>query len=260
MDMTTRLYAGNPARHNAIQYTPPQRGALRVTAGRMLKKALAWRYRDFRPGSLPARRRRVDGMSLLVSRGVYDPTMHFTSAFFARYLGRPGVVERGSRVLDVGTGTGVLAIAAASAGASLVVATDIDPAAVRCANDNVRSHSLQGMVIVLEGDLFAPLEGRRFDLIVCNPPYFRGVPGTPADRAFYAGKEYEWLDRFAEGAAHYLEPDGRVLVVLGDAADLPSVLRHLARPGWRLRQVARKDIWVEVLYVFEMTPVSKSRW
>ena len=260
-DAMVRPDAANsgPGHAGRAQVPAQHRSLPRRYAGRMLKRALAWRYRHFRPGGQPARFRRVGGVRLLVLRGVFDPTVHFTSAFLARYLGRPGVLSAESRVLDLGTGSGLLAIAAARAGARSVVATDVNPEAVRCALANVRHCSLQSRVSVVEGDLFAPVVGSLFDVIVCNPPYFRGAAGTPAEKAYYAGHEYEWLDRFAEEAAHHLAPGGRVLVVLGDAADLPAVLDHLARPGWCAREVARKDIWIETLYIFELTPLSTAR-
>jgi release factor glutamine methyltransferase len=231
----------------------------RRAIGRALKRALAWRYRRFRPGAQPDHWTRVAGLRLYILRGVFDPRIHFTSAFLAEYLSRPGVVRPGSSALDLGTGSGVLAIAAARSGAGRVMATDVNPQAVLCARQNTYLYALGGHVHVREGDLFASVQGERFDLIVCNPPYFRGTPTTDAERAYYAGEEYQWLDRFASEARQHVKPGGKVLVVLGDAADLPAILRRLSAPGWRIRQVARRDIWIEVLYVFEMRVESAAR-
>ncbi len=231
----------------------------RRVVGRALKRALAWRYRRFRPGAQPPHWTRVAGLRLYILRGVFDPRIHFTSALLAEYLSRPGVVRPGSSVLDLGTGSGVLAIAAARSGAGRVIATDVDPQAVLCARQNTYLYALGGHVHVRQGDLFAPVRGEHFNLIVCNPPYFRGTPTTDAERAYYAGEEYQWLDRFAGEARLHVTHGGRVLVVLGDAADLRTILRHLSAPGWRIRQVARRDIWIETLYVFEMTAESAAR-
>ena len=224
------------------------------TAGRALKRGLAWRYRHFRPDSEPPRWARVAGLRLYVDRAVFNPGMHFTSGFLACYLARPGTMPAGGRVLDMGTGSGVGAIAAARAGAGRVVAVDINPAAVACAAGNVRRYELQNRVDVRAGDLFAPVAGERFDLILCNPPYFRGTPRTPAEAAFLGGPQYEWLDRFAAEAGAHLAPGGRILVVLGDAADVPALLARLAAPGWRISEVARRDLWMEMLYIYALTP------
>jgi methylase of polypeptide subunit release factors len=98
--------------------------------------------------------------------------------------------------------------------------------------------------------------GERFDRIVCNPPYFRGTPRSRAEAAYYGGPQFEWLDRFVAEAAAHLTPGGCALLVFGDAADPEAIRAHLAVPGWRLREVARRDIWVEVLYIYALTPVS----
>lgn len=231
----------------------PRRGLLRRGMGKALKRALAWRYRHFVPGADAARYRQVNRLKLLVSQGVFDPSLHFTSAFFSRYLLRSQTVRGAASVLDLGTGSGVLAIAAALGGARGVVATDIDANAVRCARSNVDRFSLGGRVSVLEGDMFEPVGERQFELVVCNPPYFRGTPHKPAERAYYAGDEYEWLMRFARELPEHLTPGGRALIVLGSAADVPSVLRHLTTSALEVRQVAQRDIWIEILYIFEIT-------
>jgi release factor glutamine methyltransferase len=83
-------------------------------------------------------------------------------------------VAQGSYVLDMGTGTGILAIKATLLGASKVVAVDINPFASRCALRNIISKGLESQICVLTGDLFSSLrEGTSFDVILFNPPYLR---------------------------------------------------------------------------------------
>jgi release factor glutamine methyltransferase len=217
---------------------------------RIGKRALAWKFRHFRPGMQPERWVRVAGMRLRVASGVFDPGLHFTSAFLAEYIGRPGVVAPTDRVLDVGTGSGIAAIAAARAGAKEVVAVDINPQAVRCAKDNVARMGLQERVEVRQSDMFGAMRGEQFDLIVCNPPYFRGVPTNLAEGAYMAGADYEWLGRFSQEAKNHLAAEGRCLIVIGDAADVREIVRRLARARWSVARAAKRDILVEVIYIF----------
>src|SRR5690349_15263146 len=67
-------------------------------AGRVLKRALNWRYRHFRPGSEPERWVRVAGLRLRVLPEVFNPALHFTSGFFAATLRRPGLIPPGGAV------------------------------------------------------------------------------------------------------------------------------------------------------------------
>ena len=80
------------------------------------------------------------------------------------------------RVLDLGTGSGCIAIAAARAfPAARVDATDVSVRALALARSNVRRHRLGRRIKVLRSDVYGALRGRRYDVIVSNPPY---VPAT----------------------------------------------------------------------------------
>ena len=76
-------------------------------------------------------------------------------------------------VLDMGTGSGIAAIAAARRGAR-VVAVDISTEAVRCARINVLLNRVDDRVEIRCGDLFEPVQGERFDLVLFNPPFYAG--------------------------------------------------------------------------------------
>jgi methylase of polypeptide subunit release factors len=121
---------------------------------------------------------------------------------------------QGRRAFDVGTGTGVLALVLARAGAE-VVATDIDPRAVACARENAAQLGLADRVQVVEADLFPEGEA---DLIVCNPPWIPEAPVTALDRAVYdPGSSV--LTRFLAGARPRLTQGGQAWLVLSDLAE-----------------------------------------
>lgn len=221
---------------------------------RALKEALRWRFRDFAPDARPTHPVKVAGLRLIVLRGVFDPGLHFTSAFLAGYLRSPGVVSRGTRVADVGTGSGLQAIISALAGAGQVVAIDLNPAAVKCAVINVRRYGLESKIRVAYSDLFGALaEEERFDLIVCNPPFFRGVARTDAELAFMAGPGFEWLRRFSEEAKARLLRSGSVVLSLSDSTDLRAIIWLFKSNGWHVKVVARRGILVETLYIFRLS-------
>ena len=152
------------------------------------------------------------------------------------------------RIVDVGTGTGAIALALATRlpGAA-VTAIDVSPGALALAAENAAANGLADRVELLEGDLLAPVAGRRFDLVVSNPPYVAAeaevdpeVAGyEPAALAVYAddgGRAI--LERLATGAPGVLEPGGHLAVELGDG-QAPWLAERLAGLGYEGVAVTR---------------------
>jgi len=117
-----------------------------------------------------------DGTLFDVERGVFDPVGHLSGMAFARWL--VGQTFTDQRVLELGTGCGLLAYAL-SRTATSVVATDVDPRAAECASRNLHATTVD----VRCGDLFSPVSTERFDLLVTNPPYEIGRARRPTFRS-----------------------------------------------------------------------------
>ncbi len=122
----------------------------------------------------------------------------------------------GKRALDVGTGTGVLALLLARAGAR-VVATDLERRAVVCARENAERLGLAAELDVVEADLF-PAEGT-FELVVSNPPWLPDAARTPLERAVY-DPGGALLERLVLGVEARLAPGGEAWIVISDLAEL----------------------------------------
>ena len=150
-------------------------------------------------------------------------------------------LARGAEVGDVFTGSGVLAIAAAQEGARAVCAVDLSRRA--CLNARMNAALNRVAVEVLRGDLFEPLRGRRFDLIVANPPYVPGV--SPAEargaaRAWEGGPGgRELVERFCRAAPRHLRPGGSALLVHSSLTGEAQTLKDLAAGGLEPEVVAR---------------------
>lgn len=153
-----------------------------------------------------------------------------------------GLAE-GARVLDVFTGSGVLAVAAALGGAREVTAVDISRRAALCARANGRLNGHR--VRALHGDLFEPVRGERFDLVTANPPYVPSaddeLPAAGAARAWEGGRDGRLLvDRFAAGVAEHLASGGRVLMVVSSLTGEEETLAALRAGGLDPQVVARE--------------------
>ncbi len=132
------------------------------------------------------------------------------------------------RVLDIGTGSGCIAIAAAHAlPRAHIDATDMSPAALAVARDNVRRHRLRRRVRVLAADVYEGLGARRYDIVVSNPPYvsaaeMRRLPrehrAEPATSLRAARQGLAIVERIVAGARRHLAPRGILVVEVGNAA------------------------------------------
>ena len=171
--------------------------------------------------------------------GVFRPR---SDALLLAAVVRERGLARGARVLDLFTGSGVLAVAAALEGAADVTAVDLSRRAVLAARRNARRNGVR--VRALRGDLLAPVAGERFDLIVANPPYLPGaaeLPRSGAARAWEGGSDGRALvDRLCAAAGGALAPGGRLLLVQSSLTGERETLERLAAAGLPARTVARR--------------------
>jgi release factor glutamine methyltransferase len=185
-------------------------------------------------------------MPLVVLPDVFNPKLLRSGAFLISSLSRPGALPPDARVLDLGCGSGACGLAAARRGCR-VVAVDIHPSAVRCARANALLNDLD--LDVRHGDLFAPVADERFDVVLFNPPYYRGVPRDGLD---FAWRSADLPGRFAAGLAAHLAPGGHALLVLSSDGEGPAFLRSLEDHGLRHTVFARRDFINEIMTVHQV--------
>ena len=168
-------------------------------------------------------------------------------------------LARGSRVADLCTGTGILAIAACEQGASQVTAFDICPRAVHCARTDVAAAGFD--VSVHLGSWARAVEFGPYDLVICNPPYVPHDSSVDAPqlppcigpaRAWDAGNDGRLvLDPLCATAPQLLAGGGTLLVVQSEFAGPRSTLAALAS--------ARLDAEVVAYQWIPFGPVLTSR-
>jgi release factor glutamine methyltransferase len=194
---------------------------------------------------------RVAGQPLVVLPQVLNPRLFESGAFLARSLG-PALIGPGAAVLDMGSGSGVGAVFAAR-WAGRVVAVDCNPEAVRCTRINALLHRVEARVEARQGDLFAPVTGERFDVVLFNPPYLRGTPRTLLDQALWSG---DVIERFAAGLAAHLTPAGCALVLLSTIGELPAQLATFRAAGLAVTPVAQHRLISETMLIYRLEPIS----
>ncbi|MBI4017475.1 MAG: methyltransferase [Candidatus Aenigmarchaeota archaeon] len=182
------------------------------------------------------------GLVLEVLDGVYVPRED--TELLAETLDVKNV-----NVLDVGTGSGALALFAAKT-ARHVTGVDIDPQAVVCATKNAELNGVTNVTFV-ESDLFERVRGR-FDVIAFNPPY---LPVTDAweSRTWNGGANgRETIERFAKGLGEHLAPKGHALVLVSSLTGLEETKKLFVDRGFHVAVAREKKIMWETLYVLRI--------
>jgi 2-polyprenyl-3-methyl-5-hydroxy-6-metoxy-1,4-benzoquinol methylase len=166
-------------------------------------------------------------------------------------LGRCSMLRPGGRALDLGTGCGTLALAAASRAES-VIGTDINPRALDFCRINAALNGIRN-VSFLQGDRFEPIAGRRFDSIICNPPFFL----APVSGLLYCDNSMEmdgFVESLARSAPQFLQENG-VFQMLCEWVEFESESwDHRLRP-WFEQSHCDVHIWLG----YELRPAEYAR-
>jgi release factor glutamine methyltransferase len=153
----------------------------------------------------------------------------------------------GLSVADLCTGSGVVALAAAAAGAYSVSAFDRSPAAVECARTQALATGAD--IEVFEGAWTRAVANGPYDLVLCNPPYVPAPPDLPSSEvpapalAVNGGRDgRQVLDPVCAAAPALLRRHGTMLIVQSELADIPRTVNTLTANGLRSSVVAQKRI------------------
>lgn len=156
---------------------------------------------------------------------------------------------RGRKCLDMGCGSGLLAIIAARKGAA-VTAADVNPGAAKITGENSAGNGAE--VRAVFSDLFSGVHGT-FDLIVFNPPYLPAEGAEKKDLAYYGGRDgREVITKFLLQAKKFLKRKGRIFLLISTVTGEKEVLELALKNGYSARQLARRKVPWEELIVLEL--------
>lgn len=199
--------------------------------------------------SSPSKRIFFENFTFHVSKNVYEP------AEDTYLLAESLVVNQDDVVLDVGTGCGILGVLVAKK-AKRVVALDLNPHAVRCAQMNAERNSVADKMDTRLGNLFEPvMDDEKFNMIIFNTPYLPSKKSEQKawiDRAWAGGPSgREIIDQFISQAPQYLAEKGRIVMVQSTLSNVHETVRKLEEEGLVATIVAEKKVAFETIVVIK---------
>ncbi len=202
---------------------------------RLLVERIETRVATRKPSAYITGRAYIQGVRFHVDERVIVPRSHIGEILFNEYVNAPGssflpdpfAVES---AVDVCTGSGCLAVLAAKFFPNAAVdAVDLSADALEVAKTNLAEHEVEEQVTLFQGDLFQPLAGRTYDLIITNPPYVdhAALSGFPAEfraepvMAHDGGEDgLDLVREILRQAGNHLNPGGGMICEIGSGREI----------------------------------------
>lgn len=180
----------------------------------------------------------VKDLLFAIFEGVYQPSDE--SIFLLENI----ELYQGESVLDIGTGSGLLALSLSPI-AKKVVGIDIDSNSIECSIFNAKINNIKNCDFI-EGDLFNSVGEEKFDLIIANLPH---IPTSSDDtsidfvgRCVNGGEDgRRVLDQFLKHVSFYIKPTGRIQIVQSELANISKTIDLLSNQGFNVVISASKD-------------------
>ena len=189
-----------------------------------------------------------------VNAGVFHPGLFFSTKILLSYLEKKEL--KGLNILELGAGSGIISLYVASKGAQ-VLASDINPEAI----ENIRQNVLlnyelvkqnSGTIQVAESDLFKNIEKLKYDFILLNPPFYRGVVNKLSDYAWYCGPNLNFFSDLFAGLDEYSNAKTEVLMILSQDAELIEIRKLAEEKQYDLICVHKQKNMLETNYIFRI--------
>ena len=162
------------------------------------------------------------GLRIRILPSVFHPGLLISTKVLLKFVLQQDLKNK--RVLELGAGSGMIALASVRAGA-IVTATDINPKAIASMKESSQKNGLP--LTLIESDLFQNIPLQAFDFIFINPPYYPKQPNNHQEYAFFCGADFEYFRQLFSQLPSFLEEGTVVYLILNDDCAIETI-RHLA--------------------------------
>ena len=192
------------------------------------------------------RKYRYQNIEVIVYPEVFPPHFTISTKLLLDYIN--SIDLKGKKVLELGCGSGIISLLAASKGA-LVTASDINKTALEALEKASIKNALP--VHVIYSNLFDKLHEKHFDYIIINPPYYPKAPKNDKQHAWFCGENFEYFEKLFEQLPCYTEYS-EVLMILSEDCDLGKISTIAQQYALKFKKVFEKKVMTETNYIFKV--------
>ncbi len=207
----------------------------------LLYKAIKWYYA--KPRWIEKR-----GLKIRLYPTVFHPSFYLSTDIILDYLLNLDINEKS--LLELGAGNGLVSLYLAKYKNCKVIATDINPNAIKGLQENSRTNQVN--LKVIESDLFDRVPFEQLDYIIVNPPYYAGEISAVDEYAFYAGAQLEYFSKFFSQILPYLKRNTIIYMILSETAPLETIAIHGDKVGVKMKVVDSKKKLGEIFLIYQL--------
>ncbi|GAB4030050.1 methyltransferase [Spirosoma gilvum] len=191
---------------------------------------------------------KIGEIKINIPVGVFHPTLFFSTEFLLNHINTLTIEY--FRALELGAGSGLLAVAMAKRNA-FVTASDISLKACEAVQQNAKLNEVT--IEVIHSDLFDDITYTPFDLIVINPPYYPQDAQSEAELAWYCGKNFDYFQKLFSQLSSFLSKDGRAIMVLSEDCHIDKISQLAIQSNLNWEKTVAQKIKGEWNYIFTIT-------
>ncbi len=191
---------------------------------------------------------KIKGFTFTVYPSVFNPNDYFSSKIFAKFILSLDDLS-GKYILDMGCGSGVVSVFAASKGAGCF-AVDVNAVSVKTADENAAENGFSDKIKAVQSNLFENIPPEeKFDIIFFNPPYYEKEPKTDFEKAFYTGSGFRVIKDFLEQSKNHFTPGGYIYFITSSDLKLDTFLLMVKSAGFEYNIIKKVNTLFETFYI-----------
>lgn len=201
---------------------------------------------------LSFKKHKIAGFKVKTKPNVFPPRFTISNEVFYDFLSK---VKRSFNLgVDIGCGSGILSLILASK-CKHVIATDISLPAVKVSYENAKLNDILDKICIVACDVASALKNNVADIVVANPPFFKGRARTSIEKAIFHNREF--IRKLASDTWRILKTGGLLYIILSTLGSYREYIRELIRRGFKVRlKRVRRGFYGEIIMLVEAEKVS----